>query len=46
VHGIFLEAGDKANIVPARAKAEWYVRSPTARTLEPLCDSSAPRTCR
>ncbi len=41
VHGIFLEAGDKANIVPARAKAEWYVRSPTARTLEPLCERVA-----
>jgi amidohydrolase len=36
VHGIFTEAGDKPNIVPARAAAQWMVRSPTIRTLEPL----------
>ncbi|HEX7131839.1 MAG TPA: amidohydrolase [Iamia sp.] len=29
VHGIFLEAGHAANIVPARTVAQWYVRSPT-----------------
>ncbi|QYG92921.1 M20 family metallopeptidase [Iamia sp. SCSIO 61187] len=28
VHGIFLEAGQAANIVPARTVAQWYVRSP------------------
>lgn len=28
VHGIFLEAGHAANIVPARTVAQWYVRSP------------------
>ncbi|MFM8794423.1 MAG: M20 family metallopeptidase [Acidimicrobiales bacterium] len=27
VHGIFLEAGVKPNIVPNRASTEWYVRS-------------------
>ncbi len=27
LHGIFTEAGDKPNIVPARAAAEWYVRA-------------------
>lgn len=27
VHGIFLEAGHAANIVPARTVAQWYVRS-------------------
>jgi amidohydrolase len=31
VHGIFLEAGHAANIVPARTVAQWYVRS-TDRT--------------
>jgi amidohydrolase len=36
IHGIFTEAGDKPNIVPARTKAQWMVRSPTIRTLEPL----------
>ncbi|MDH3707784.1 MAG: amidohydrolase, partial [Acidimicrobiia bacterium] len=32
IHGIFTEAGDKPNIVPERAAAEWYVRSPTLET--------------
>ena len=28
VHGIFTRAGDKPNIVPHEAAAQWYVRSP------------------
>ncbi len=36
VHGVFLEAGEKPNIVPDRAVAEWYVRSATAASLQPL----------
>lgn len=36
VHGIFLQSGDKPNIVPHRAQAEWYVRSPTLPKLEAL----------
>jgi amidohydrolase len=36
VHGIFTAAGDKPNIVPEHTAAQWYVRSPTLRTLEPL----------
>jgi amidohydrolase len=36
IHGIFLEAGDKPNIVPARAVTEWMVRSRTISSLEPL----------
>lgn len=28
IHGIFTEAGQRANIVPERAAASWYVRSP------------------
>ncbi|MDW3218416.1 MAG: M20 family metallopeptidase [Acidimicrobiales bacterium] len=36
IHGVFTEAGDKPNIVPARAAAEWYVRSATMESLEPL----------
>jgi|SRR5581483_8185409 len=36
VHGIFTHAGDKPNIVPSFAAAEWYVRSPTLRSLERL----------
>ncbi|MCU1498293.1 MAG: abgB [Acidimicrobiales bacterium] len=36
VHGIFTEAGEAANVVPERAAATWYVRSPTVRGLEKL----------
>jgi metal-dependent amidase/aminoacylase/carboxypeptidase family protein len=36
VHGFFPEAGDAANIVPERARAVWYVRSPTRPGLERL----------
>jgi amidohydrolase len=38
VHGIFTEAGDKPNIVPARACTEWMVRSGSIRSLAPLKD--------
>jgi metal-dependent amidase/aminoacylase/carboxypeptidase family protein len=38
IHGIFTDAGDKPNIVPQYAAAEWYVRSPTRRLLQPLKD--------
>lgn len=36
IHGIFTDAGDKPNIVPAHAAAQWYVRSPDLQRLEPL----------
>lgn len=36
VHGIFTLGGDKPNIVPARARTEWMVRSGSIRTLAPL----------
>lgn len=36
VHGIFTEAGEAPNVVPARAAAHWYVRSPTVRGLAKL----------
>jgi len=35
---VFLEAGEKPNIVPDRAVAEWYVRSATLASLQPLKD--------
>lgn len=38
VHGIILEGGDKPNIVPARARTEWMVRSATIASLAPLKD--------
>ncbi len=36
VHGVFLEAGEKANIVPDHATAQWFVRSATASSLQGL----------
>ena len=33
IHGVFLEAGDKPNIVPARAVTEWMVRSRSISSL-------------
>lgn len=38
VHGIVTEGGDKPNIVPARARTEWMVRSDSIRSLGPLKD--------
>jgi len=36
VHGVFTEAGEQANVVPRRAAAEWFVRSPDIDGLERL----------
>lgn len=36
VHGIFTDAGEKPNIVPRRAAAEWYVRAGTSESLSEL----------
>jgi amidohydrolase len=36
VHGVFLAAGEKPNIVPDHTVAEWYVRSASLASLEPL----------
>jgi amidohydrolase len=36
VHGVFLQAGEKPNIVPDRAVAEWYIRSATSTRLQLL----------
>ena len=36
IHGIFTNAGDKPNIVPKFASAQWYVRAATLDRLEPL----------
>jgi amidohydrolase len=36
IHGIITDGGDKPNIVPAYARAEWIVRSSTVARLEAL----------
>jgi amidohydrolase len=51
IHGIFTKGGDKPNIVPAESAMDWYVRSPTFESLQPLkervlnCLSSAAMAC-
>jgi amidohydrolase len=36
IHGIFIDGGAKANIVPVTAATEWYVRSTNLTSVEPL----------
>ena len=36
IHGIFTNSGEKPNIVPRETEMDWYVRSPTIETLQPL----------
>lgn len=36
IHGIFTDGGQAPNVVPERAAASWYVRSPTVQGLESL----------
>ena len=38
LHGIFIDGGQKANIVPERAESVWYARSSTIDRLEILKD--------
>ncbi len=38
IHGVITDGGQKPNIVPERAAAEWYVRSRNMDTLQPLKD--------
>ncbi len=51
LHGIFTKAGDKPNIVPSDTEMDWYVRSGTISSLQPLkqrvltCLESAATAC-
>jgi len=36
IHGIFLRGGERPNIVPCETEMEWYVRSPSIESLQPL----------
>ena len=38
IHGVFTDGGEKPNIVPEHAAAQWYVRSRNMASLEPLKD--------
>ena len=51
LHGVFTKAGDKPNIVPSDTEMDWYVRSGTIASLQPLkqrvltCLESAATAC-
>ncbi len=51
IHGIFTKSGDKPNIVPSDAAMDWYIRSGTIESLQPLkervviCLESAAAAC-
>lgn len=36
IHGIFVRGGERPNIVPHETEMEWYVRSPSIESLQPL----------
>lgn len=36
IHGIFTNGGEKPNIVPRESEMDWYVRSDTINSLQPL----------
>ena len=36
IHGVITKGGDKPNIVPSSASSDWYVRSRTIESLQPL----------
>ncbi|MEM9200090.1 MAG: amidohydrolase [Actinomycetota bacterium] len=38
VHGVFVDGGGRANVVPATASTEWYVRSTDSSSLDLLKD--------
>ncbi len=38
VHGIFLSAGQRPNVVPDHVEAEWYVRTGVIERLDELCE--------
>ena len=46
IHGIFTDGGDKPNIVPARAAAEWYVRAGDPRAGSSRSSSGCSPACR
>ncbi|CEL11105.1 Putative Peptidase dimerisation domain protein [Aspergillus calidoustus] len=38
VHGVILNGGDRPNVIPASATVDYYIRSPTIKTLKPLTE--------
>ncbi|KAJ5212525.1 uncharacterized protein N7498_004171 [Penicillium cinerascens] len=38
VHGVIVNGGDRPNIIPMTATVDYYIRSPTKKTLKPLTE--------
>ncbi|KAJ5520947.1 hypothetical protein N7463_001400 [Penicillium fimorum] len=38
IHGIIVNGGDRPNIIPMSASVDYYIRSPTVKTLRPLTE--------
>jgi amidohydrolase len=38
VHGVIVDGGERPNIIPLSAKVDYYIRSPTKKTLKPLTE--------
>ncbi|KAJ6115421.1 hypothetical protein N7486_001199 [Penicillium sp. IBT 16267x] len=38
IHGVVLRGGERPNVIPAFTTVEYFVRSPTKKTLEPLTE--------
>lgn len=38
VHGVIKNGGDRPNVIPMSATVDYYIRSPTVKTLKPLTE--------
>ncbi|KAL5337389.1 hypothetical protein BJX70DRAFT_409282 [Aspergillus crustosus] len=38
VHGVIVNGGDRPNVIPMSASVDYYIRSPTIKTLKPLTE--------
>lgn len=38
VHGVIVNGGDRPNVIPMSASVNYYIRSPTVKTLKPLTE--------
>ncbi|KAL2803129.1 hypothetical protein BJX63DRAFT_412971 [Aspergillus granulosus] len=38
VHGVIVNGGDRPNVIPMSASVDYYIRSPTVKTLKPLTE--------
>jgi amidohydrolase len=38
IHGVIVNGGDRPNVIPMSATVDYYIRSPTIKTLKPLTE--------